>query len=261
MQCAEALRAQAYFDAQLDATGAHEVEQHLAHCAECRELLNDLKELRSALRHNVSLERAPDDLRGRVLEMLDQEYELSARAPKRPVWRLPVFWGGAFSGLAGAAVMAAFAYFLLLPASGDALVRDLVKAHVNSLHSGHLISVVSTDRHTVKPWLAGRADVSPAVADFATEGYPLLGGRVEPLEGQRSAVTVYQHGAHTINVFSWATDERGFVQSTTRNGYHLAFWKVGNLQYCAVSDAGWDELGGLVRLLRELALREDHPPE
>jgi hypothetical protein len=62
-------------------------------------------------------------------------------------------------------------------------------------------------------------------------------------------------------VFSWATDERGFVQSTTRNGYHLAFWKVGNLQYCAVSDAGWDELGGLVRLLRELALREDHPPE
>jgi mycothiol system anti-sigma-R factor len=260
VQCAEALRVQAYFDAQLDATGAHELEQHLAHCAECRESLNDLKTLRSLLRQGVTVERAPSDLRRRILDVLDREPEISARATKRPVWRLPVFWGGALSGFAGAA-LAALACFLILPASGNALVRKLVEAHVSSLQSGHLVSVVSTDRHTVKPWLAGRADVSPAVADFAAEGYKLLGGRVEPLEGQRSAVTVYQHGAHTINVFSWASDERAIHESTTRNGYHLTFWKVGNLQYCAVSDTGWDELGSLVRLLRELALREDRPTE
>jgi anti-sigma factor RsiW len=174
---------------------------------------------------------------------------------------LPAFWGGAFSGLAGAAAAAAFAYFLVLPASGAALVAELTKAHLRSLRPGHLISVVSTDRHTVKPWLAGRADVSPAVADFAAEGFQLLGGRVEPLEGQRAAATVYQHGVHTINVFSWATDQRAIVERTTRNGYHLTFWKVGNLQYCAVSDTGWDELEPLVTLLRELALREEYPRE
>jgi anti-sigma factor RsiW len=195
VQCAEALRVQAYFDSQLDATGAHELEKHLAHCAECRELLNDLKELRSVLRRDVSIERAPANLRGRVLEMLDQEDGRHARAPRRSVWRLPAFWGGALSGLASATVAAAFAYFLVLPASGDALVAELTKAHLRSLQPGHLISVVSTDRHTVKPWLAGRADVAPAVADFAAEGFQLLGGRVEPLEGQRAAVTVYQHGA------------------------------------------------------------------
>jgi anti-sigma factor RsiW len=261
VHCAEALRVQAYFDSQLDATVAREQEKHLAHCAECRELLNDLKELRSVLRRSVSIERAPANLRGRILEMLDQEDARRARAPERSVWRLPAFWGGAFSGLAGAAAAAAFAYFLVLPASGAALVAELTKAHLRSLQPGHLISVVSTDRHTVKPWLAGRADVSPAVADFAAEGFQLLGGRVEPLEGQRAAATVYQHGAHTINVFSWATDQRAIVERTTRNGYHLTFWKVGNLQYCAVSDTGWDELESLVTLLRELALREEHPRE
>ena len=38
----------------------------------------------------------------------------------------------------------------------------------------------------------------------------------------------------------------------TRNGYHFVFWKVGDVQYCAVSDTGWDELLGLVRLLQGL---------
>jgi anti-sigma factor RsiW len=261
VQCAEALRAQAYFDSQLDATAAHELEQHLTRCAECRNWLNDAKELRDLLRRGVSVHRAPASLRGRILEMLDKEEGRRARALERLVLRLSAFWTGAFSGLAAAAVAVACVYFLILPASTDVLVAELTKAHLRSLQAGHLISVVSTDRHTVKPWFTGRAEVSPAVADFAPEGYQLLGGRVEPLEGQWAAVTVYQHGAHTINVFSWASERRTVVEKTTRNGYHLSFWKVGNLQYCAVSDTGWDELRGLEQLLRELALREEHPRE
>ena len=71
------------------------------------------------------------------------------------------------------------------------------------------------------------------------------------MEHQRSAVVVYQHGAHVINVFSWAGSGRSLPADTTRSGYHLAFWQAGDLQYCAVSDTGWDELQGLVRLLRE----------
>jgi len=122
---------------------------------------------------------------------------------------------------------------------------------VRSLMPTHLIDVVSTDKHTVKPWFAGHADVSPVVADFEPQGYRLVGGRVDYLDHQRSAVVVYQHGAHVINVFSWAANARGVPNNATRSGYHLAFWKAGDLEYCAVSDTAWDELLGLVRLLRE----------
>jgi anti-sigma factor RsiW len=117
----------------------------------------------------------------------------------------------------------------------------------------HLIDVVSTDKHTVKPWFAGHADVSPAVADFEAQGYRLIGGRADYIDHQRSAVVVYQHGAHVINVFTWAASGARSPANTTRSGYHLAFWQQGDIQYCAVSDTGWDELLGLVRLLREQA--------
>jgi hypothetical protein len=58
-------------------------------------------------------------------------------------------------------------------------------------------------------------------------------------------------------VFSWAIGAASAPQDATLNGYHLAFWKSGNLGYCAVSDAGWTELHALAKLLQEQAARED----
>ena len=101
------------------------------------------------------------------------------------------------------------------------------------------------------------ADVSPVVADFEAQGYPLVGGRAGYLNHQRAAITVYRHGAHIINVFTWAVDARSKPRDATRNGYHLAFWRSGNLLYCAVSDTGWDELAGLTRLLQDLGARDN----
>ena len=153
--------------------------------------------------------------------------------------------------MGGTAIAATLAFFLLAPPLVNPLLDELVSAHVRSLMPTHLIDVVSTDRHTVKPWFAGHADVSPVVADFEPQGYRLVGGRVDYLDHQRSAVVVYQHGAHVINVFSWAANARAVPGNVTRSGYHLAFWRAGDLEYCAVSDTAWDELLGLVRLLRE----------
>jgi anti-sigma factor RsiW len=153
--------------------------------------------------------------------------------------------------VSSAAIAAAFAFLLLVPRLTNPLLDQLVSAHVRSLMPSHLTDVVSTDKHTVKPWFAGHADVSPVVADFEPQGYRLVGGRVDYLDHQRSAVVVYQHGAHVINVFSWAGHDRVLPADVTRSGYHLAFWQAGDLTYCAVSDTGRDELLGLVRLLKE----------
>jgi anti-sigma factor RsiW len=258
VRCAESLRVQAYFDAQLDPLSADQVERHVEHCAECRALLQDLQEVRAKLRHELTFERAPAALQARIAEALEREIrQASPAAPvQRPVARVPrrrrPFLLGALSGFGGAAAAAMLALFILIPARPGPMLDDLVNAHVRSLMPDHLIDVVSSERHTVKPWFAGHADVSPVVADFESQGYKLVGGRADYIDLQRAAVVVYQHGAHTINVFSWATDKPPAAQSATRNGYHLEFWKVGNLEYCAISDTGWDELRALVRLLKGL---------
>lgn len=264
MRCAESLRVQAYFDAEVDAVSAADIERHIEHCAGCRALLQDLEQVRTVLRRDSAYSRAPAALRAKILRALDEEAAAETpaatppprgiprpREPVLPTWRMRSFWVGALGGVGGTAIAAAFAFLLLVPRLTNPLLDQLVSAHVRSLMPSHLIDVVSTDKHTVKPWFAGHADVSPVVADFEPQGYRLIGGRADFLDHQRSAVVVYQHGPHVINVFSWAGRERALPANVTRSGYHLAFWKAGDLEYCAVSDTGWDELLGLVRLLRD----------
>jgi anti-sigma factor RsiW len=267
VQCAERSRVQAYFDREVDAVAAADIERHTEHCPECRALLADLEQWRTRLRRDLVYEEAPPQLRTRIGAMLERESAVSAAAAAparlRP-WRTRPFWLGAGGGV-GAALAASVAWLLLSPMllrspqPAAPLLDELVAAHVRSLMPQHLTDVVSTDRHTVKPWFAGHADVSPVVADFAAQGYRLVGGRADYFDQQRAAVVVYEHGAHVINVFTWVARARTYADVTTRNGYHLAFWNVGNLQYCAVSDAGWDELAGLERLLRDLGSRDAQP--
>jgi anti-sigma factor RsiW len=274
MQCAEALRVQAYFDGEVDAVSALQVERHAEHCAECRSLLEHLTDVRARLRRDVEFASAPPRLRASIERALDEETAatreraapderaatreraapdqraapLSAHRPRRS-WRPRPLWLAGMGGL-GTALAAALALFLIAPWAASPALDELVSAHVRSLMPQHLTDVVSTDRHTVKPWFAGHADVSPVVVDFADQGYRLLGGRADYFEHQRVAAVVYQHGAHLINVFAWAEAGRALPQYTTRSGYHIACWKLGNLQYCAISDTGWDELQVLTRLLR-----------
>jgi anti-sigma factor RsiW len=264
---------QAYFDGEVDAVSAVEIERHVERCGECRELLQDLEKVRTALRSGISYAAAPPALRAQILQALDEDTEAAAGTevaagtaagrgatprPSRAAQATRAFGGrgfriGALSGMGGAAIAAAIAFFLVMPSLVSPLSNEIVSAHVRSLMPAHLIDVVSTDKHTVKPWFAGHADVSPAVADFESQGYRLIGGRADYIDHQRSAVVVYQHGAHVINVFTWAASGGRLPADTTRSGYHLAFWQQGDIQYCAVSDTGWDELLGLVRLLRDQA--------
>jgi anti-sigma factor RsiW len=261
MQCAEALRVQAYFDGEVDALTAADIERHNMGCAECRELLQDLEFVRTRMRQHAAPAApavAPAALRTRILDALDQEGETRISPPVRATVarrRAGPFWKGWVSGIGGSALAAAAIFFFLGPVTNP-VMDELLSAHVRSLMPDHLIDVVSTDKHTVKPWFAGHADVSPMVADFTDEGYRLIGGRADYLARQRTAAVVYRHGAHIINVFSWSARGMAVPHDTTRNGYHLAFWRVGDLLYCAVSDTGWDELRGLVHLLQGVSAPE-----
>ncbi len=256
MQCAESLRVQAAFDGELDAVSAAAAERHAGHCSECRALLEHLGRTRARLRRDLDYGQASPELRGRIAHMLDAEEAAGRRAAQpRPAWRSRPFWLGTAAG-AATALAASVAVVLLAPLFSARLPDELVAAHLRSLVPGRLTAVVSTDRHTVKPWFAGRADVSPAVGDFGAQGYRLVGGRADYLDRQRMAVLVYEHGAHVINVFAFLPGRGILPAEATRRGYHVSCWRGGDLGYCAVSDAGWEELTALRQLLEDLAARE-----
>src|SRR5207248_2362814 len=158
VQCAEQYRVQAYFDGEVDALSAIDIERHAERCPDCRTLLEDLARTRAHLRRELPFETAPAPLRARIGRALDEE----AGAPRAATRALRArrtrpFWLGALGSL-GAALAAGAAVLLLMPVRPDPMLDEIVTAHVRSLMPEHLTDVVSTDRHTVKPWFAGHAD-------------------------------------------------------------------------------------------------------
>jgi len=248
MPCEQAHRLEAYLDGELDAANASAVEQHLGTCIECAARKAQLESLRSALRQSATYHRADAPLRNRIGAALDA---VSPRSYILPWFRNA--WTGAAGGVMATALAASLAFFFLLPAATDPLIADITDAHLRSIASDHLIDVVSIDRHTVKPWLAAHADLSPPVADFSKQGFKLIGGRVDFIDGARAAVTVYRHGAHIVNVFAWTNYPESLPDFANRNGYHIVFWRAGNLVFCAISDTAVDDILELSRLLKALS--------
>ena len=130
----------------------------------------------------------------------------------------------------------------------DRMVADLVSSHVRSLMANHLMDVPSTDQHTVKPWFDGKLDFAPPVKDFRDSGFPLLGGRLDVVDGHSAAALVYGRNKHFLNLFIWPAHsaEKVAAHTTQRNGYNVIQWSDGAMTYAVVSDLNQTELGEFV---------------
>ena len=129
--------------------------------------------------------------------------------------------------------------------------QPLVSDHVRSLLATHLVDVASSDQHTVKPWFDGKIDFAPEVRDLSEEGFPLIGGRLDYLDGKTVVALVYHRNKHPINVFIMpATTDRGTSPSAvTRRGYNVLSWTHNEMKYWAVSDLNETELRQFTELL------------
>jgi anti-sigma factor RsiW len=137
----------------------------------------------------------------------------------------------------------------------DRVLGDVVSAHVRSLQGEHLTDVETTDQHTVKPWFNGKLDLAPPVVDLTAQGFTLIGGRLDYLDGRAVASIVYRRRKHVINLFvAPAADSQGQrTKLVSSQGYNICRWSAHGLDYYAVSDINADELREFVEKFEQAA--------
>jgi len=238
-----------YFDGELDAVRSAEFERHLERCPECQTALEGIESLRTLLQQSNLYEQASPHLRERIREQL-AETSSAGRLP--PVYSRRWFLVPTFGVLAAAAAVLAVVFFVLQPHTHAArITAELIDAHVRSLQPGHLTDVQSTDQHTVKPWFDGKLDFIPPVSDYSEQGFPLVGGRLDVVDGHNVAALVYSRRRHFINLFVWPSrnKETIFETSGSRQGYNWIMWGSPDMEFCLVSDAASGDLRGLKDLI------------
>lgn len=134
----------------------------------------------------------------------------------------------------------------------DQLAEAVLASHVRSLQVQHLTDVPSSNQHTVKPWFDGKLDLSPPVVDLTDQGYPLIGGRLDYLDGHPVAALVYKRNQHVINLFVWTRKSSGPAPQPPAEiqGYNLRQWRQGDMTFWAVSDVEGSELDTFVKDFR-----------
>jgi anti-sigma factor RsiW len=248
----------AHADGELDLAHALEVDRHLSECAACAERAKQVGDVRAAIGGANLRFVAPPQLHLRIRAALPVTVEPTPIVP-RFRWHF----------LAAAAALAAALLLIARPwaetwwqsRTVDRFAQEVVSNHVRSLLADHLLDVASEDKHTVKPWFAGRLDFAPQVMDLKDHDFPLVGGRLDVLDGRSVAALVYKHGKHVINLFvcpatrpakestSMAEQRRG----TTYQGFHIVKWMEAGLEYVAVSDLNEIELRQFADLIHEKA--------
>jgi anti-sigma factor RsiW len=235
----------ALIDGELDAGHAREVEAHVKVCAACAERLKSFRVMRDAIAGAQLKEAAPASLRARIEAALPQPSAAIIAPEKflRPSRR--TFFGGFAAGSVVSAALAASLVLAVVRSDKNQTVADeVVSAHIRSLQPGHLMDVETSDQHTVKPWFNGKLDVAPPVIDLTAQGFTLLGGRLDYIDGEPVASVVYQRRKHVINLFvaQRLGTKRSGEMTTTIQGYNVRHWTEEGLDFWAVSDLAPDEL-------------------
>ena len=220
----------AYLDGELDAPASVEVEREMAQNPALRASFERMRELSAAVRTKAEYYPSP------------ARHKIQPAERKHWLWLAPAF-----------AMVALFAFglgvFLAQPGEEESLSNEIVASHVRATLANRLVDVVSSDQHSVKPWLSSRLPFSPTVTDLSNEGFALSGARLDYIASQPVAALVYQRRQHVIDVFVWPSAKDSAKSAYARDGFNVEHFARGGMRYWIVSDLNRNELDDFARLL------------
>lgn len=240
----------AYVDGELDPVNALAVGQQIAADPVLGAEAARIEALREALRERLPREPLPPHLKSAIEAAVGRR-----RAASHPSWRTLA------ASVVAAMLMTSSATWLALgPPSGDRIAEAVVDSHLRALMAPDPTDIKSPERHRVKPWFNGRIPESPQVVDLSSEGFPLMGGRVDVVDTRPVATLVYGRRLHRISLMAVPTAAAAQEPSVRKavKGTNLVHWTKDGTAYWAASDLNAGELQTFARLF--LANLPSRPP-
>ncbi|SFL48670.1 anti-sigma factor family protein [Methylobacterium pseudosasicola] len=242
----------AYVDGELSPGEVLAMERRLAAEPDLRALAERLRGLSGAVRTTLAEVPAPESLRGRII----QQVGFADPEPRRS--RFGSWPALAATLLIGAALGASVGGGLSLPGTTEApnpIGEAVLAGHLRGLAAPQPFDIASADGHVVKPWFNGRTTIAPDAPDLSERGSPLIGGRIDIVEGKPVPTLVYRHDRHVISVTVVPATSGAPPGEERRDGTFIERWEAGDLTYWAVSDLNARDLRGFVELYRTRTAR------
>jgi len=236
----------AYLDGELDPANALGVTQQMDKEPALAAEAERIKALQQLIHERLPREATPPGLRGRI--------ESSVGGLQRDRVRPSSSWRALAASIALTAIVTSSSTWIVAQSQqqptivADALVSD----HIRALMAPEPVDVVSSDRHTVKPWFNGRITASPRVVDLTKEDFTLIGGRIEVIAHDPVSTLVYRRAKHLISLTAVPAESRFALERTPRavNGYNIVHWTENGVSYWAISDLEAKELEDFAHLFR-----------
>ncbi len=237
----------AYFDGELPADEARAFNEHLRQCATCAaEGLRRVQQKRAV--QAVGQRFTPNPA-------FRASIQKSIAAPRQSPWGWR--WLPVFLSATAATLLIASAFLLNLQhdrRSEQQLLSELVDQHVATLASANPVDVVSSDRHTVKPWFQGKIPFTFNVPELQDSPFVLVGGRVAYVSQSPGAELIFRVRQHQMSVFIF--QERGLREAReneavrTALSFQVRTWRHNGLRYFVIGDASAQDLDKLSELIK-----------
>jgi anti-sigma factor RsiW len=234
----------AYIDGELAPDASAAVEAHLQSCPACSAEALARLQLKRSVRAAAQAYQPSPEFRARIATQV-----ASRRSPMQ-FWTSPV--------LAAVAAVLLIAISIPLVARHYArqrAVSEFLDLHIATLASANPVDVLSSDRHTVKPWFQGKLPFTFNVPDLANSPYTLLGGKIIYFNHAPEAQLLFSIRQHRISVFLLRNAASAPAGAQTEDGFTTESWTAGGLHCIVVSDASPADVHALADLMRNAQSR------
>ena len=235
-----------YVDGELEPTEARVLGAHLRECASCAAAVLERVQTKRLVQAAGKRYEPGTELRKKIMKTVAARPQGASVAR----WRLV---------LIPSLVLLVAAFWLNSYLGRERVARqgvygELADLHVGTLASTTPVDVVSSDRHTVKPWFQGKIPFTFNLPELKSSEFSLVGGRIAYLQQVPGAHLIYQVRKHEISVFIFP--ERGLMRDfpsgmTNAVSFNTETWTQNGLQYFVIGDAGVDDIRALSKLLRD----------
>lgn len=235
-----------YLDGELPESAMRDLDAHVRSCPSCAAEVLTHVQMKRAIQSAAKRFTPEPAFRNRVQELVAGKQ----RKRSTPAWQLATA-----TAIFILVVLVAGVSFLRQRSRTEHVFAEIADLHVTTLASNNPVDVISSDRHTVKPWFAGRIPFTFNLPELQNSQFSLVGGRVTYLEQAPGAELIYQVRQHRISVFIFP--ERFAPRSLPDTSalkrfesFGVLTWAQGGLRYFVIGDAAAADLQGLANLLK-----------